>query len=427
MKRKKLIIIAAVIGVLLVLLIAVPYLINVDNYRPTIEAALSSSLGRQVQIGHLHLSLLSRTISAEDLTISDDGAFSRSAFLRAKSLKVGAEVMPLLFSHTLHVSSLTVVEPQVNLLRSPSGRWNLSSLGPKQKSAGSASALQGFSVQELKITNGRISVGRLPSGAGQQSYEDVNLVAKDISTTSAFPLALDLKTSGGGKIKLEGTAGPIDPHGTMEHVIVHLKFNGQKIPAQDVEGLLQALGVSLPSGSSLRGGILNANLAVDGPLERLVTTGPASLSNVSLSGFNLASKLGALAALGGGGGGPDTLIKSLSSKLHVAPEGTRLDDLNIVIPSLGTLTGAGIIGANNSLDFRMLAKLNAGSSTPGGAGPLASLGQGANGLPFRIQGTTSNPVFVPDFPGTMPKSLASPSQTQGLSQILGGLTGKRKP
>ena len=69
MKRKKLIIIAAVIGVLLVLLIAVPSLINVDNYRPTIEAALGSSLGRQVQIGHLHLSLLSRTISAEDLTI----------------------------------------------------------------------------------------------------------------------------------------------------------------------------------------------------------------------------------------------------------------------------------------------------------------------------------------------------------------------
>jgi len=117
MKRKKLIIIAAVIGVLLVLLIAVPYLINVDNYRPTIEAALGSSLGRQVQIGHLHLSLLSRTISAEDLTISDDAAFSRSVFLRAKSLKVGAEVMPLLFSHTLHVNSLTVVEPQLNLLR----------------------------------------------------------------------------------------------------------------------------------------------------------------------------------------------------------------------------------------------------------------------------------------------------------------------
>jgi len=158
-----------------------------------------------------------------------------------------------------------------------------------------------------------------------------------------------------------------------------------------------------------------------------VTTGPASLSNVSLSGFNLASKLGALAARGGGGGGPDTLIQSLSSKLHVAPEGTRLDDLNIVIPSLGTLTGAGIIGANNSLDFRMLAKLNAGSSPAGGVGALASLGQGANGLPFRIQGTTSNPVFVPDFAGTMPKSLALPSQTQGLNQILGGLTGKRKP
>ncbi len=424
MGKKGLVIIAAAIGVLLLLLIAAPYLINVDNYRPTIEAALGSSLGRQAQIGHLRLSLLSRTLTAEDISISDDAAFSHSPFLRAKSLAVGVEVLPLIFSHTLHVKSLTLVQPELNLLRSAPGKWNFSSLGPKEKSGESASALQGFSVQKLAITNGRISIGRWPSGAGQQSYENVKLAAKDISTTSAFPLAMELRTSGGGRVKLVGTAGPIDPNSTMEHVVVHLKFNGQQIPGEGVQGLLQILGVSLPPGSSLRGGLLNADLASDGPLERLVTTGAVSLSNVSFSGFNLGSKLGAMAALGGVAGGSDTVIRSMSSKIRVALEGIRLDDLNILIPSMGTLTGAGIIGTDNSLNFRMVATLHAGSGPLGGIQAVASLGQGNSGFPFRIQGTASNPVFVPDVGGSMGKIVTMPSK--GLGQILSGLTGQKK-
>jgi hypothetical protein len=111
MGKKRLVTIVAAIGVLLVLLIAAPYLINVNNYRPTIEAALGSSLGRQAQIGHLRLSLLSRTLTAEDISISDDVAFGHSPFLLAKSLAVGVEVLPLVFSHTLHVRSLCARPP----------------------------------------------------------------------------------------------------------------------------------------------------------------------------------------------------------------------------------------------------------------------------------------------------------------------------
>jgi AsmA protein len=424
MGKKRLVIIVAAIGVLLVLLIAAPYLINVNNYRPTIEAALGSSLGRQAQIGHLRLSLLSRTLTAEDISISDDVAFGHSPFLRAKSLAVGVEVLPLVFSHTLHVRSLTLVEPELSLLRAAPGKWNFSSLGPKEKSGESASGLQGFSVQKLAITNGRISVGRWPSGAGQQSYDNVKLAAKDISTTSAFPLAMELRTSGAGRVKLVGTAGPIDPNSTMDHVVVHLKFNGQQIPGEGVQGLLQILGVSLPPGSSLRGGVLNADLASDGPLERLVTTGDVSVSNVSFSGFNLASKLGAMAALGGVAGGSDTVIRSMSSKIRVAVEGIRLDDLNISIPSMGTLTGAGIIGTDNGLKFRMVATLHAGSGPLGGIQAVASLGQSNSGFPFRIQGTASNPVFVPDVGGSMGKMVTMPSK--GLGQIFSGLTGQKQ-
>jgi hypothetical protein len=436
MKSKKgLIITVAVVGILLVLLVVVPYLIDVDNYRPTIESALRSSIGRQVQIGHLRFSLATRALTAEEISISDDEAFSRSLFLQAKSLEVGVEALPLLFSRELHINSLTLKEPQLTLLRLPSGKWNFSSLGAKEKAgktaqvpaSGGGSTLSGFSMQHLKITNGRLTVGRSPSGGALQSYEDVNLEADHLSSSAAFPLKFSAKTPGGGKLKLEGTAGPIDPNGTIEHAVVHLNFNGQKLPVQDVQGLLQILGVALPSGSSLHGGIVTANLAVDGPLNRLVSNGPISVSNVTFSGFSLASKLGALASVGGLQGGSDTLIQSMNSKLRVAPDGTRAEDLSIVIPALGALTGAGTVSPTNSLNFRMLAKLNPGvGGALGGLGKIAGLGQGNNELPFRIQGTTSNPVFLPDVSSALGGNLATPSQG-ALEQILGGLTGKKKP
>jgi hypothetical protein len=430
MKRKGWIITGVVVGVLLVLLLVVPYLVDADTYRPTIEAALRSSLGRQVEIGHLHFSLLSRSLTAENISIADDAAFSRSPFLRARSLKVGAEVFPLLFSHALRVSSLTIEQPQVNLLRSSSGRWNFASLGAGQKpvKAGTGknpgSGLSEFSVQELRITDGRLSIGRAPSSGTLPAYENVDLEVKNISPASASPFTLSAKTPSGGKLKLEGTAGPIDPSSTIEHLPVHVKFNAQKLPAQDVEGLLQVLGVGLPSGSSLRSGTVNADLTADGPLGRLVTTGPLSMSNVTLSGFNMASKLGALGSLGGGQGGSDTLIQIMSSKLRLAPEGYRFDELNIVIPALGTVTGAGTISPNNSLNFRMLAKLEAGSAL-GGLQRMADLGQSSNGIPFRIQGTTSNPVFIPEVGGALGGQIATPTQG-GLGQFLGELTGKKK-
>ena len=46
------------IGVLILLVIAVPFFIPVNQFRPTIEAKASTALGRKVQVGNLGFSLL---------------------------------------------------------------------------------------------------------------------------------------------------------------------------------------------------------------------------------------------------------------------------------------------------------------------------------------------------------------------------------
>src|ERR1700751_5132480 len=95
-------------AMLVILLIALPFLINVNNFRPKIEAEASNAVGRQVKLGDLSLSILSGTVSVQDISIADDRAFSESAFVTAKSLKVGVELLPLIFSKQLNVTDITL-------------------------------------------------------------------------------------------------------------------------------------------------------------------------------------------------------------------------------------------------------------------------------------------------------------------------------
>ncbi|MCI0353118.1 MAG: DUF748 domain-containing protein [Acidobacteriales bacterium] len=214
--------------------------------------------------------------------------------------------------------------------------------------------------------------------------------------------------------------------------VLHMKMNAKDMPLSELQGLLPAFGVVLPGGSSFQGGAVNADLAIEGPVDQLVTNGPLNISNARLTGFNLASKMATLSALTGlKTGGAETLIETFSSNLRVAPEGLRADNVNLILPQIGTLTGAGTVGTNNALNFKMLAKLTSSSGALSKLAVLNSLGQSKDGIPFLIQGTTSNPVFVPDVAGAVGRKLGTPAQNltspKDAGGLLEGLFGKKKP
>src|SRR2546425_1732448 len=106
--KGKLRIVLIVVGILIVLILIVPFLIPVNQFKPTIEEKASAALGRKVQLGNLSLSLFRGALTAQDLSIGDDPKFSPSPFLTAKSLNVGVEVMQLIFSKQLNVTGITI-------------------------------------------------------------------------------------------------------------------------------------------------------------------------------------------------------------------------------------------------------------------------------------------------------------------------------
>lgn len=512
-----------VLAVLIVLAIAIPLFINVNSFRPQIESRLTASLGRNVKVGNLSLSLLSGGVRADDLSIADDPKFSKEPFVKAKSLKVGVELMPLIFSKQLNVTEIVIDQPDINLLRNQAGVWNFSSLGSqaeKSKPAEPSSGPSNLSVGKLELSDGKVTFGSIPAKRKPVVYDKVNVTMSKVSMTTAFPITASMSLPGGGSAKLDGNVGPINsndasasplqakvdiekldlsqsalvdpslgiagtadfegsvnsdgrvaktsgtlrgtnlklvpkgaPSGrpievqyTLEHNLaaqtgrvsqgdisigkalakltgtyetrgettsIRTKLVGANMPVDELQAALPAVGVVLPPGSQLKGGALSLDLDSVGPLDKLVTTGTVKLSNTQLAGFNLGSKLSAISALSGKQTGNDTSIQNLSSDVRMGPEGTRLDKISLVIPSLGNVAGAGVVSPGGALNFKMAASLTGGAVT--GITQMAGLGgRGASNIPFTIQGTTTNPTFMPDVKGMVGGQL---------KDILGGKTG----
>jgi AsmA protein len=208
--RGKLRVILIIVGVLIVLVLVAPFLIPVNQFRPTIEEKASAALGRKVEVGNLSLSLISGSLSAENPSIGDDPKFSPSPFLTAKSLKVGVEILPLIFSKTLNVTGVTIDSPQVTLLHNAAGLWNYSSLGSSAaKSKSSSNTPADLSIKKFELKNGSIILGSTNSQK-RSTYDHVNVTASDVSITSQFPVTVTADLPSGGKFKLDGTVGPID-------------------------------------------------------------------------------------------------------------------------------------------------------------------------------------------------------------------------
>ncbi len=553
-----------VVAILSVIILVLPFLIDVNAFRPRIESELTNALGRKVTVGNLGLSLISGSLTADNIAIADDPSFSNSPFIQAQKLNVGVEMLPLILSKTLHVTDLTLTQPKVSLLRDRSGKWNFSTLGsaspakqsggvppssagqapaassgnsaakqkppagtgPMPASSGAAkpesesSIEQNLSVGKLSIKDGQISVADTGSRAKPRVYRNVDVTVKNFSYTSQFPFTLTADLPGGGNARLEGTAGPInssdvsltplqakigvkgldlaasgfiDPSSGIAGIanfdgnvssdgtqaksngnatadrlklspkgspaqrpvvmkyqttyalqkqtgqlqgdvtvgkavaklagtfdlrgdspVLNMKLNADNMPVDDLETLLPALGVTLPSGSSLQGGTLTADLTANGPADKLVITGPVKLADTKLHGFDMGSKMAAISMLSGIKTGPDTTIQNFSSNVHVAPAGIQTSDVNLVVPSIGTVTGNGTVSPQNALDYKMQAALN--GTAISSVSQLAGLGNKSATVPFFIQGTASDPKFVPDVKGMLSTGL---SKNLG-SQLPGG-------
>ncbi len=137
-----------------------------------------------------------------------------------------------------------------------------------------------------------------------------------------------------------------------QSVALNLRMAAPNLPIDQLEELLPAAGITLPSGSQLRGGTLTANLTLTGPANAITIAGPVEIDNTKLAGFDLGSKIQGINPLGGTGGG--TQIEKVSVTVSSSPQMTSFGNIYASVPVIGTASGSGTISPSEELNFQMV-------------------------------------------------------------------------
>ena len=534
--RKIIYIVIGIIVLILIVAIALPFLIDANQFKPRVEAEATKALGRQVTVGNLKLSLFAGGVRADNLSIAEDPSYGKGPFLTAQAMNIGVDILPLITSHKLNVRSFTITDPKVELIHGTNGKWNVSTLGGKTNEPKQSTDTGEFSVGKFSLSNGTLTVINQGTQAKPSVYSKVNLTASKVSLNSSFPFTFSAIPPGGGSIRGDGNFGPmskttadstpmdakieikkfdlsqsgfVDPSsgirglvdldanvksdgkmakldakgtgtqlmlvqagsaakvpvgidlaadyglakqvGTLTRGIVkignspaniggtfdtagattklNMKVDANNLAIGDIEGILPAIGVILPSGARLNGGTASAHMTATGPTNALLTNGTVNVDNTKLTGFDLGSKLSAIAKLAGISSSGETPIQLFASELKMSPAGIQANNIKLIVPTIGTLTGDGTIGAHNELNFQMKADLKTSNNALGALTQVAGINQKNATIPFKITGTTANPTFVPELGGALGGMVPGAQQGNapgGLLGNIGGLFGKKK-
>ena len=211
-------------GTAVVLLIAavilIPLLVDVNQYKPQIEARVQEATGRSFQIGgEIDLSLFPWVgLVLSDLHLGSPPEFGASELLEVGRFEARVRLMPLL-SKQVEIKRVILEAPVIALVKLKDGRTNWSfetpaaapdkKTPPRRETQGQKEGLPlaSLTAEEIAIRNGRLSYE--DQAAGQKhTLADLNLILRDVSLDR--PLEIRFATRLNEQpLSLEGTLGPL--------------------------------------------------------------------------------------------------------------------------------------------------------------------------------------------------------------------------
>lgn len=223
-----------VVVALLFLLALTPPLLNVNRLRRRIAESMSASLGRPVHLDRVTVHLLPVPgFTLENLVVSEDPAFGFEPVIRANTVE--ATLRPSsLWRRQVEFSTIRFIEPSLNLVRNPQGKWNLQSLlmhAAKVDTAPTAQQKPGPQPRfpYIEATGARVNL-KLGNEKKPFSLTDADFAlwlptpAQWRVRLEAKPARTDTNISDPGTVRLEGSLQratsmaevPVDIHASWE-------------------------------------------------------------------------------------------------------------------------------------------------------------------------------------------------------------------
>jgi AsmA family len=312
---------------LLVVLVAASLVVfaatfDVNRYRGTIQSKLEKRLGRSVTLGEMHLGFFPIRFRVQYPAISDDPRFSPDApFIKALEMGVSFKLLPLLHRQ-IEISSLNLERPSVNLIKNPSGAWNFASLGhppgPEKRSdtvnPPPPRSGQQFSLSELTISDGQISVLDQQTSKVPSLYDHIDITIKNFSPDKPFTVdgAAHMAGPGSQHARLQGKGGPLvrdNPAATPFRGTLSLKQIG-------INDLSRFLNSPVLKGTD---GTVSGELKINNESGKWSAQGDAQVQNAKLRGMELGYPISAQYELTHDQAAEMLTIRNLTLKLGQTP------------------------------------------------------------------------------------------------------------
>jgi uncharacterized protein involved in outer membrane biogenesis len=287
MRKLKILVVA--VAVLFIFTIAAVWLfLDVNKYRPQIQARLEEQLHRKVTLGNMSLGLLPLRVTVQDVTIAEDPNFTSSfPFTQARQLDVRLRLLPLIGGN-VEVDSIALQEPSVELIRSAKGVWNFASLSPPEPPAGEArppetapaeTPAAAISLRRLSITGGKVAITDHLKKQDRVVYAPIDVSLRDFREGQpfSFDIAVRMPGSGSQEIRVEGTGGPLPKEGPAAMPLQ------ATISLDDID--IAGLRTFLASESAAKAtGLLSGETQIDSQSGKLSAKGKLNARDVAIGG-----------------------------------------------------------------------------------------------------------------------------------------------
>jgi uncharacterized protein involved in outer membrane biogenesis len=160
LRRKRLVVVLVALAIVLAVLL-LPPLVSIGRYKSRITQLISTSLGRPVRLSSVELRLLPRPgFVLSDLTVEEDPAYGAEPILHANSVTAAIRLLSL-WRGRLEISSISVDEASLNLVRNQDSRWNLDIFfRTAAERTNPAADLRVPPLPYLEATNSRVNIKR---------------------------------------------------------------------------------------------------------------------------------------------------------------------------------------------------------------------------------------------------------------------------
>lgn len=191
--KKLLKIFGALIGFVIVALLAAPMFISADFLKQQLATQVKNATGRELVIkGNTSIKLFPNiAVSAEDVTLGNPEGFASPYLVSLKKLETGAALKPLL-AKELRITGVTLVGATVNLEQNAAGAKNWDFAGakkeekPEAKTAEGSSPLKAFAIGDIVLKDTAVNFAK--AGAKPIVAKDINLTLSGADGSKALKL-----------------------------------------------------------------------------------------------------------------------------------------------------------------------------------------------------------------------------------------------